>query len=114
MPLVDVTYDDTVGEDVLRRLGEVLPDVVAEAVSCPEEPWIGPPGIGDIEIRFHAKSAIDVGDLNLVVEVRTKLFESRVSDKQRRSDLILDRLAELRLGQVGVWLILAEGAWSQS
>jgi hypothetical protein len=46
--------------------------------------------------------------------VRTKLFESRSTDKQRRSDLILNRLAELQLGQVGVWLILAEGAWSQS
>ena len=114
MPLVDVTYDDTVHEDVLRRLGELLPDIVAEAVVCPEEPWTGPPGIGDIEIRFRAKSAIDVGDLNLVVEVRTKLFNSRVTDKQRRSDLILDRLAYLQLGQVGVWLILAEGAWSQS
>lgn len=114
MPLVDVTYDDTVDEDVLRRLGELLPDIVAEAVSCPEEPWAGPPGIGDIEIRFRAKNAIDVGDLNLVVEVRTKLLESRVTDKQRRSDLILDRLATLQLGQVGVWLILAEGAWSQS
>ena len=114
MPLVDVTYDDTVHEDVLRRLGELLPDIVAEAVGCPEEPWTGPPGIGDIEIRFRAKSAIDVGDLNLVVEVRTKLFNSRVTDKQRRSDLILDRLAYLQLGQVGVWLILAEGAWSQS
>ena len=113
MPLVDVTYADTVGEDVLRRLGQLLPDIVAEAVSCPEEPWTGPPGIGDIEIRFRARSAMDVGDLNLVVEVRTKLFESRVTDKQRRSDLILDRLADLQLGQVGVWLILIEGAWSQ-
>jgi hypothetical protein len=114
VPIVDVTHDDTVSDELLRRLGELLPDVVAEAVSCPEEPWTGPPGIGDIEIRFHRKITVDVGRLNVVVEVRTKLFDSRVTDKQRRSDLILDRLAVLQLGQIGVWLILAEGAWSQS
>jgi hypothetical protein len=32
MPLIDVTFDGTVGEEVLRRLAEVLPDAVAEAV----------------------------------------------------------------------------------
>ena len=114
MPLVDVTYDAKIGEVSLRRLGEVLPDIVAEAVACPEEPWVGPPGKGDIEIRFHPKSAVDVGELDLVIEVRTKLFESRVTDKQRRSELIRDRLALLQLGEIGVWLLLAEGAWSQS
>ena len=114
MPLVDVTYDETIGEVLLRRLGEVLPDIVAEAVDCPEEPWTGPPRTGDIEIRFHPKSAVDVGELNVVLEVRTKLFDSRVTDKQRRSDLIRDRLSPLHLGEIGVWLILAEGAWAQS
>lgn len=29
-------------------------------------------------------------------------------------DLIRDRLSHLPLGQVGVWLILWEGAWSQN
>lgn len=31
MPLIDVTYGGMVGEEVLRRLGELLPDVVGEA-----------------------------------------------------------------------------------
>ena len=31
MPLIDVTYDGTPDEEVLRRLGELLPDVVGEA-----------------------------------------------------------------------------------
>jgi hypothetical protein len=114
MPLIDVTYDGTVSEEVLRRLGELLPDVVAEAVECPEEPTTGPPGPGDIAIRFREKSPLDVGDLDVVIEVRTKLFGHRVQDKQRRADLIRDRLSGLHLGQLGVWLILAEGAWSQS
>jgi hypothetical protein len=114
MPLIDVTYDGTVGEEVLHRLAELLPDVVGEATDCPEEPWTGPAGPGDIEVRFRRKSPLDVGDLDVVVEVRTKLFEHRVQDKQRRADLIRDRLSRLPLGQVGVWLILSEGAWSQS
>jgi hypothetical protein len=114
VPLIDVTYDGTVGEEVLHRLGEVLPDAVAEAVDCPEDPWTGPAEPGDIEIRFRKKSQLDAGDLNVVIEVRTKLFEHRVQDKQRRADLIRDRLSGLPLGQVGVWLILSEGAWSQS
>jgi hypothetical protein len=114
MPLIEVTYDAKVGEEVLRRLGELLPEVVSEAVQCPEEPWTGPLEPGDIEIRFRRKSPLDVGDLDVVIEVRTKLFEHRVQDKQRRADLIRDRLSGLPLGQFGVWLILSEGAWSQS
>jgi hypothetical protein len=114
MPLIDVTYDGTVGEEVLRHLGDLLPDVVSEAVECPEEPSTGPAEPGDIEIRFRKKSPLDVGDLDVVIEVRTKLFEHRVQDKQRRADLIRDRLSALPLGQIGVWLILSEGAWSQS
>jgi hypothetical protein len=114
MPLIDVTYDARVGEEVLRRLGELLPAVVSEAVDCPEEPWTGPLGPGDIEIRFRRRSPLDVGDLEVVIEVRTKLFEHRVRDRQRRADLIRDRLSGLPLGRLGVWLILSEGAWSQS
>jgi hypothetical protein len=114
MPLIDVIYDAKVDEELLRRLGELLPDVVGEAVECPEEPSTGPLEPGDVEIRFRMKSPLDVGDLDVVIEVRTKLFEHRVRDKQRRVDLIRDRLSTLPLGRIGVWLILAEGAWSQS
>lgn len=113
MPLVDVTYDPMIGDDEVRRLAECLPDLVAEAVDCPEEPWTGPAAAGDIEVRFRRRSEFDVGDLRVVVEVRTKLFGSRLEDKQRRADLIRDRLSLLGLVDVGVWLNLVEGAWSQ-
>ncbi len=114
MPLVDVTYDASVTDAELHLLAERLPDLVSEAVECPEEPWTGPPEPGDIEIRFRARTAHDVGDLRVVVEVRTKVFASRLVDRERRADLIRDRLAELGLGPLGVWLILHEGAWSQT
>jgi hypothetical protein len=114
MPLIDVTYDGSVDDEVLRRLGELLPAVVGEAVECPEDPSTGPEQPGDMEIRFRMKSPMDVGELDVVIEVRTRLFEDRVRDKQLRADLIRDRLSHLPLGQVGVWLILSEGAWSQN
>lgn len=113
MPLIDITYDPTVDEELLRQLGALLPDLVAEAVECSEEPWIVLSEPGDVEIRFRQKSPLDVGELHVVIEVRTKLFPSRVQDKQRRVDLMRDGLSALHLGQFGVWLILAEGAWSQ-
>ena len=115
LPLIDVTYDSTLTPDLLRRLGEVLPAIAAEAVDCPEEPWIGAPGTGDIEIRFCAKTAFDVGELNCVIEVRTKLFPSRERDKHRRVELIRDRISStVDIGRFGVWLILSEGAWAQT
>jgi hypothetical protein len=111
VPLIEVTYDSTLTEPVLRHLGELL----AEAVACPEEPWLGPAGPGDIEIRFRAKGPFDVGELNCVVEVRTKLFSSRLQDKHDRAERIRDKIAadEPGVGCVGVWLIFAEGSWSQ-
>jgi hypothetical protein len=114
VPLVDVTYSERISEDALGRLAGLLPDVVAQAVECPEEPWSGPPQPGDIEIRFRRRGAFDVGELDLVVEVRTKFFASRAQNTQERADGLRERFRELALGQVGVWLILAEGAWSQT
>ncbi len=116
VPLIDVTYDDTVAEPVLRRLAELLPSLVAEAVACSEEPWIGPPAVGDIEIRFRRKGPLDVGELNCVIEVRTGLFASRVHDKHERAEVLRIRLsrAEPGVGHLGVWLLLSEGSWWQS
>jgi hypothetical protein len=74
-------------------------DDVAVSVKAALRPGVEP---GDMEIRFRRKSPLDVGDLDVVIEVRTKLFEHRVQDKQQRADLIRDRLSRLPLGQIGV------------
>ena len=39
-------------------------------------------GVSDIEIRFRSGHALDVGGLDVVIEVRTRLFASRADDKQ--------------------------------
>jgi hypothetical protein len=116
VPLIDVTHDSAMPEAVIARLGQVLPDIVAEAVACIEEPWTGPPAPGDIEIRFRSKGPFDVGDLDCGVEVRTKLVASRVADKDQRTHQIRERLSQTvpQLGLIGVWLILLEGSWAQS
>jgi hypothetical protein len=62
MPLIDVTYDGSLDEEVSRRLSELLPAVVSEAVECPEDPSTGPEQPGDIEIGFREKSPLGVGD----------------------------------------------------
>ena len=114
MPLIDVTYHHTVPDSELRRLADLLPNVVAEAVQCPEEPWTGAAEVGDIEIRFRPKGEHDIGELRVVVEVRTRRLEGRLVDQQRRADLIRDRLSGAVDGPIGVWLLLIEGAWSQT
>ena len=113
MPLIDITHDARADEQQLRKLAEVLADVVPVAVDCPEEPLVGPPGVGDLEIRFHPKGALDVGELSVTVEIRTKRYESRARNAQDRADMVRQRLSEPDLPSVGVWLVLLDGAWSQ-
>jgi hypothetical protein len=74
---------------------------------------IGAPQVGDLEIRFHRRRPSDVGELGVVVEVRTKRFESRLRDVAQRAETIRQGLSDLAVGSIGVWLILLDGAWTQ-
>ena len=116
MPFVEVVYDSTITELMLGQLAELLPDLVAEAVACPEEPNAGPPEPGDLEIRFRPKGPFDVGDLNCAIEVRTKLYASRLETKQDRAELIKVGLAKAlpEIRYLGVWLVLVDGWWTQT
>jgi hypothetical protein len=116
VPFVEVVYDSTITEPMLTQLAELLPDLVAEAVTCPEEPKVGPPEPGDLEIRFRPKGPFDVGDLNCAIELRTKLYASRLETKEDRAELIKAGLSKAFPGikYLGVWLVLADGWWTQT
>ncbi|MFC8710860.1 hypothetical protein ACFUCQ_13170 [Streptomyces sp. NPDC057197] len=114
MPLVEVTYGPDVPESTLRELGAVLPHLVSLAVECPEEPYDGDLQPGDVEIRFRSLGPLDRCGLDVVIEVRSKWFESRSADRQERVDrLQRDVSTATGLTDVGVYLSLPVAAWSQ-
>lgn len=114
-PLVDVTFGPRVEEEQIALLAEVLPHAVSAAVECPEEPYDGSLRVGDVEVRFRARGPLDVGELDLLIEVRSKWFASRADNRQERCDAIcravLDAVGPI---QVGIYLSLPVAAWSQS
>ncbi|EFL34014.1 predicted protein [Streptomyces viridochromogenes DSM 40736] len=114
MPLVEITYAPHVPEATLRELGSVLPHLVSLAVECPEEPYDGDLQPGDVELRFRRLGPLDRGGLDLVIEVRSKWFESRAANRQERVDVLHDSVAAATgLRDFGVYLSLPVAAWSQ-
>ncbi|MGE0795215.1 MAG: hypothetical protein AB7H43_06010 [Acidimicrobiia bacterium] len=62
-----------------------------------------------------AEGPFDVAELSCVVEVRMKRFASREPDEHDRADRIREQLAaRVDLGRIRVWLVLVDGAWSQT
>ncbi|UGT41629.1 hypothetical protein LTV02_37900 [Nocardia yamanashiensis] len=115
MPLVEVTYAPRVAESVLRELGEKLPHLISLAVECPEEPYDGDLQPGDVEIRFRPLGPFDRSGLDVVIEIRSKYFESRALDRQQRVDLLCEWIeAETGLDDFGVYLSLPVAAWAQT
>ena len=114
MPLVEITYAPHVAPATLRELGRVLPHLVSVAVECPEEPYDGDLRPGDVEVRFRALGPYDRCGLDVVVEVRSKWFESRAANRQERVDGLHSGIAAATgLEDFGVYLSLPVAAWSQ-
>ncbi|MFF4413010.1 hypothetical protein ACFYY8_10800 [Streptosporangium sp. NPDC001559] len=114
MPLVEITHRPDIAETKLRELGEVLPHLVSVAVECPEEPYDGDLQPGDVEIRFRALGSLDRCGLDVVIEIRSKWFESRAADRQERVDGLHGAVAAATgLTDFGVYLSLPVAAWSQ-
>jgi hypothetical protein len=114
MPIVEVVYGADVADDQLRRLAQTLPDAVSLAVQCPEEPYDHELQPGDIEIRFRAYGSYDVTSLDLVVEVRSKWFESRAGNRQQRCEQLCEAIIEAAgTHRVGVYLSLPVAGWAQ-
>ncbi|MEV0196673.1 hypothetical protein [Nonomuraea sp. NPDC050691] len=114
MPLVEITYAPHVPEAALRELASALPHLVSTAVECPEEPYDGDLQPGDVDLRFRPYGPLDSGGLDVVVEVRSKWFESRAANRQERVDLLHEGIAAATgLDDFGVYLSLPVAAWSQ-
>ncbi|MEV6243155.1 hypothetical protein [Lentzea sp. NPDC051838] len=115
MPLVDITYAPNLPHKVLRQLVEVLPHAVSVAVECPEEPYDEDLQAGDVELYFRRRGPWDVSEMDVVVEVRSKWFESRAENRQDRVDGLCAAIEEATgLAHVGVYLSLPIAAWAQS
>ncbi|GAW51267.1 MULTISPECIES: hypothetical protein [unclassified Nocardioides] len=114
MPIVEVTHDPQIAAARLRTLAEVLPHAVSLAVKCPEEPYDGMLQPGDVDVRFRPRGLYDSGDLDVVVEVRSKWFASRADSGQERCDRLRDAVVEAAgTNAVGVYLSLPVAAWAQ-
>lgn len=116
MPIVEVTCSSRISVEMKQSIVESLPHVVSVAVACDAEPYDGNLQPGDVLITFHDSQSLDHFNLDLLVEVKSKWFEDRATDRQRRSDAILDGLSQLLPPNffVGVYLTLPVAAWSQN
>ncbi|GAA4022663.1 hypothetical protein GCM10022247_53650 [Allokutzneria multivorans] len=114
MPLVEITHSPTVPASALRSLASALPHLVSVAVECPEEPYDGNLQPGDVDVIFRARSPYDRGGLPVLIEIRSKYFESRAASRQSRVDSLHAALAAATgLSDFGVYLSLPVAAWSQ-
>ena len=114
MPIVNLTYSPAVDDGRLVPLLRTLPHAVSVAVACPEEPYDGDLKPGDVDLRVQARGPHDAGGLDIVVEVRSKWFESRAENRQDRCDQIRDVIVQAAgTRSAGVYLSLPVAAWSQ-
>jgi hypothetical protein len=95
---------------VLETLRRELPEIVSEALACPEEPYDAELRPGDVNLRFVAELE---GGLDYLIEVRTRWTRSRAENVQERSDHVRDALQGFGVENFGVWVELPEAAWSE-
>ncbi|MDX8052102.1 hypothetical protein SK571_22160 [Lentzea sp. BCCO 10_0798] len=115
MPLVEINYAPHVPHAVLKQLAAMLPHAVSVAVECPEEPYGGDLQPGDVDLRFQPRGPFDSTGMDIVVEVRSKYFESRAANRQDRVEDLCSAIAEATgLADVGVYLSLPIAAWAQT
>jgi len=113
MPIVTVSHKESAGTSVLDDLRQELPDIVSQALDCPEEPYDGQLRPGDVNLLFSATLSREEG-LDYLIEIRTRWTQSRSENLQRRSDQIRAALTGLGLERFGVWIEIPHAAWSQA
>lgn len=114
MPVVEVTYSQSVADETLLNLSAVLPHAVSRAVECPEEPYDGRLRPGDVEVRYRSTGPYDTAGLDVVIEVRSKRSERRAQNRQQRCDQLCEAVASvIGTTTVGDYLSLPVTAWQQ-
>lgn len=109
-----MTHRPDLPEAVLLELGARLPHLVSVAVECPEEPYDHELRPGDVEVRFRPWGRFDRCGVDVVIEVRSKYFDSRAGNRQERCDELLTELEKFIDAEIGIYLSLPVAAWAQS
>jgi hypothetical protein len=106
MPLIDIPTN-AVTVSVLRRLAWCSRRSWRKRLLARRSPGSGRE-LGHIEMRFRPKGPFDVGELNCVIAVRTKLFASRLAEAHDRAQKIRSDVlaAEPGVRRLDAWLIL--------
>jgi hypothetical protein len=113
VPIISVSHKQSAPPELLELLARELPEIVSQALACPEEPYERELGPGDVNLRFSPVLA-DREGLDYLLEIRTSWTESRKANLQERSDRIAHALEALGLVRFGVWIEIPEAAWSQA
>lgn len=115
MPLVEVTFRPGTPPEVLKALAAKLPHEVSLAVASADEPYDGDLRPGDVEVRFRELGTLDVSEMDIVVEIRSKWAADRESTAQDRVDALCARLKELSgIARIGVYMTMPPAAWAQT
>ncbi len=113
MPIISVSHKRAAPADLLELLARELPEIVSQALDCPEEPYDRELAPGDVNLRFLPVLADGEG-LDYLLEIRTSSTASRRTNLQERSDRVKDALEALGIARFGVWIEIPEAAWSQA
>jgi hypothetical protein len=112
MPIVTINHKQTPARSELRKLRQALPEIVSQALACPEEPYDGALKAGDVNM-IVLPSLAPTEPLDFVIEIRTRRTDSRSTNLEERTGEISSALGALGLRNFGVWLQLHEAAWAQ-
>ncbi len=122
MPFAKVMFDkEKVGEADLRKLGKLLPRIIAE--------HLGVPGTSaelsssDIEIEFSSFGPFDIHHKDIQIIIWANEYPERAANLDARRRAINDHLAHLMMssGSYGVnsreiscfvWVLLQQGSYS--
>ena len=116
MPQVEVVRSDTVAPEVLQPILELLPEVVAESLTC-NDPG-GQLSAEDIEVLFRDGHDYDCGGppqhpYHLQIRIFANDFPSRRNNLDTRRTVLIENLRSVvpRDLNVYIWILLCPGSF---